>query len=149
MELQANSVVFDSSVCLKVAWLMGIERRTCCQIECTPLETISSYLSVLLFFRGSFLTAKRSLWAGNPSLFDSRAHLGSSISKKRWHQRVPPLLFFFNLSVYGFVKVAGVVFRAILGIWVANSFVCLFVGSFLASQPLPLLILIFFERQTN
>lgn len=79
---------------------MGIEKLTCCQIKCTPLETISSYLSVLLFFRGSFHTAKRSIWAGNPSLFDSRAHLGSSVSKKRWHQTVPRLLFFLSICLW-------------------------------------------------
>lgn len=102
---------------------MGIEKRTCCQIKCTPLETISSYLSVLFFFRGSFSQTLPLSWKS--FLIWLKAHLGSSVSKKRWHQRVP-LVLFFNLCVYGFINVACVVFRAILCVWVVNICVCFF-----------------------
>lgn len=101
------------------AWLLETERQTRCWIKCPPLKSISSYLSVQLPFRLSFPHSQTLPQSPN-SLSDSRVHLGSSVSKKRWHQSPASLAFLF---IPLFVNTACVLFRAIVCHWMGNIFV--------------------------
>lgn len=97
------------------AWLLETERQTCCRIKCLPLKSISSYLSVQLPFRLPYPHSQM-LPPSSNSLSDSRVHLGSSVSKKRWHQSpASPAFLFISLL---FDNTVSVIFRAILHQWI-------------------------------
>lgn len=97
------------------------DREACCQIKCPPLKSISSYLSVQLPFRLSFPHSQMLPLSSN-SFSDSRVHLSSWVSTKRWHQSpASPAFLFIPLL---FVNTACVVFGAISHHWMRNILVC-------------------------